>query len=67
MIDYDVTVTWLRNDGSTVNLPATVCYRDDRDDPQRRGESMAAAIEANLIDFPDDLGTGAVPVRVAVS
>ncbi len=64
MMDFDVEVTWRRADGSTIELPATVCYRDDVDDPQRRAEAITEAVDANLIDFPDDLGDGALPIGV---
>lgn len=66
MIDFDLMVTWRRADGSTVELPATVCYRDEQDDRARRGEAIVDAIEANTVDFPDDLGDDAVPVSVRI-
>lgn len=64
MADFDLMVTWRRSDDSTVDLPATVCYRDDVDTPERRAEAITHAIEANVIDFPDDLDEDAVPVTV---
>lgn len=63
---YDVTVTWRRSDGSTVDLPATIC-EDGEDGPAKRAGVFEAAIEANLSDFPDDLDEGSVPVRLVFS
>lgn len=64
MIEFDMTVTWRHPDGSTVDLPATVCYRDGYDAPERRAEAVGQAIEANIIDFPDDITEGALPMSV---
>lgn len=65
MIDFDVMVTWRTPDGRTVNLSATVCYRDGGDSDERRAEVVAEAIRANRIDFPDDLEDDAQVVGVS--
>ncbi len=68
MADFDVMVTWRKADDSTVDLPATVCFHGDRDDLSRRMEVIGAAIEANLVDFPDDIDPDdCVPVVVRIS
>jgi len=64
MTDFDVTVVWQRPDASTVELPATLCYADDVDDPERRGTVAGEAIANNLVDFPEDLPRGSLPVSV---
>lgn len=64
MIDFDVMVSWRRADDTTIDLPATVCYRDGNDSIERRAEVASAAITSTAIDFPDDLGDDAVPIRV---
>lgn len=64
MADFDLMVTWRRPDGTTEDLPATVCFRDERDDPERRGEALVAAIEHNQGDFPDDIPEGSVPISL---
>lgn len=64
MSDFDITVTWQRPDGSTVDLPSTLCYADAVDDPQRRAQVAGEAIANNLVDFPDDLPKGSLPMVV---
>jgi hypothetical protein len=62
--EFDLTVTWRRGDGSTIDLPATICYASGPPDaPELRTDAVALAVEANRSDFPEDLDDGSVPIR----
>lgn len=61
---FDVEVTWQRPDGTTVLLPACVCFSDNIDDLHRRIEVIVDAFDMNLSDFPEDLPEGSLPVKM---
>lgn len=67
--EYDVMVRWRDEEGLpplTEDLPATVCFPDGTDTPSKRAEACAAAVEHNLVDFPD-LCEGRVPVSFTIT
>jgi hypothetical protein len=67
MTDLDLTVTWQRPDGTTVDLPATLVFRDEPDGPDLRARAVVSAFDHNLSDFPDDIPDGSIPVKIAFS
>lgn len=74
MIGYDVEVTWVDPALPEVKrevLPATCCYTQDvfgmpwEDNATSRAQVFNDAVEANIIDFPDDI-EGLVPISIVI-
>lgn len=65
-MEFDVMVTWRKADGTTVDLPALVCFKpgEGNDSPEFRVQVVDFAIDMNQTDFPDDLGEGALPINI---